>query len=125
MVALGAVTQVCGEERPKMDQYRRVYAGDLVSGDVRSGEKIETVGYLGVRRGEVLLKPNLPSAQAPLPIDVSRLSSEAVRQIGVSCTAENEALTIGGCMAHIHGQVTPVNNRPGLIADTIVVIPPP
>ena len=126
LVTLAAVSQVNGQERPTVDQYREVDASSLVGGYVKPGEKVETTGFLGVHRGEVFLKVNLPSAQWPLPIDVSRLSQAAVRQITTSCAAENVALTIGGCTAHIRGEVTPpVDRRPGLVADAIEVLETP
>jgi len=126
LVTLAAVAHASGQDRPQTDEYREVYAGDLIGGYVKPGEKVETTGFVAVYRGEIFLKVNLPSAQWPLRMDVSRLSQKTVRQITTSCTSDNDPLTTGGCTARIRGEVTPpVDRRPGLIADTIEVLGPP
>ena len=127
LAALGAVIDVRGQERPKADLYREVDASSLVGGYVKPGERVETKGFLGVYRGKVFLKVNLASAQWPLRVDVSRLSQDAVRQITMSCAAENVPLTIVGCTARIRGEVTAPagDRRPGIVADAIEVIGTP
>ena len=128
IAALAAALEVGAQGMPTADQYREVHPGDLVGGYVKPRQKIETTGFLGAFGGKLFLKVNLPSAQWPLPIDVGRLTEEAVRNVESRCRAENDPLTIGGCTARIRGEVLTLSlgdRRPNLVADAIEVLGPP
>lgn len=99
-------------------EYRPTFCGDIIMGYVPLGERVETEGWLWSFKDEIFLKPNQPSAMAPLTIDVGTLSAETVARIKAECTA-NYIATSAGCPAIVRGRHVLVVGKRGLLADEI------
>ena len=91
---------------------------DIIMGYVAVGERVETEGWLWSFKDEIFLKPNQPSAMAPLAIDVGTLSAETVARIKANCTA-NYIGTSAGCPAIVRGTHVLAVGRRGLLAEEI------
>jgi hypothetical protein len=99
-------------------EYRPIFCGDIIMGYVPLGERLETEGWLWSFEDKIFLKPNQPSAMAPLTIDVGKLSGETVARIKVDCTA-NDIGTSAGCAAVVRGRYVLVVGKRGLVAEEI------
>ena len=100
------------------DEYRPTFCGDIIMGYVPLGERVETEGWLWSFKDEIFLKPNQPSAMAPLTIDMGTLSAETVARIKANCTA-NYIGTSAGCPAIVRGTHVLAVGRRGLLAEEI------
>jgi hypothetical protein len=99
-------------------EYRPTFCGDIIKGYVPLGERVETEGLLWSFKDEIFLKPNQPSAMAPLTIDVDTLSAETVARIKANCAA-NCIGTSAGCPVIVRGTHVLAVGRRGLLAEEI------
>ncbi len=97
--------------------YRQVSSSDLVGGYIGNGEWVETRGHLWFSDAGVFFAVNVPSARAPIPVDVANLSPEAIARLKASCSAPNQFS--GGCQSTIRGQTAIIGARQGVIAREI------
>ncbi len=120
VVIAATVLSFFSDGRIEAAPYRPAHCSDIILGYVALGEAVETQGWLTSVKDGIFLKPNQPSAMAPLLVNVSALSGETNVRIKAECAADDFA-TGGGCHVIARGKVTLVGERHGLSADEIQI----
>ncbi len=99
-------------------EYRPAFCGDIIMGYRAVGERLETQGWLWSFEDRIFLKPNQPSAMAPLLIDPGTVSAETITRIKADCAA-NYIGTSAGCRIIVRGKHVLLEGKRGLLADEI------
>jgi hypothetical protein len=115
VLAAGAAPQA------QQPTYERFSSGEIIQGYVPDGEWVETSGHFWISPSGIFLNFNLPSAMAPLLIDVANVAPDSVSQLRAECSASRQF--DGGCPAVVRGQVGLVGNRKGIMAREIEILP--
>jgi hypothetical protein len=110
------------ELKAQSPTYRPVNSADLLGGYILDGEWIETTGHIWVSDKGVFFNLNLPSARAPMPVDVANVDPENIRRLKSTCGAPDQFS--GGCQVTMRGQVGRLDTRhQGILARDIQIIP--
>jgi hypothetical protein len=109
-VAAAVVLAACvAGGRAEGQDYRRVYAGDLISGYLPEGDRVQASGHLGLYQGVIEFKTDPISARAPLYIETTALPRDIAERIMRECDMAGR--TVGGCSATVRGTVPPRGSR--------------
>jgi hypothetical protein len=110
------------ELKAQSPTYRPINSADLLGGYILDGEWIETTGHVWVSDKGVFFNLNLPSARAPMPVDVANVDPENIRRLKSTCGAPDQFS--GGCQVTMRGQVGRLDTRhQGILARDIQIIP--
>jgi hypothetical protein len=110
------------ELKAQSPTYRSVNSADLLGGYILDGEWIETTGHVWFSDKGVFFNLNLPSARAPMPVDVANVDPENIRRLNSTCGSSDQFS--GGCQVTIRGQVGRLDTRhQGILARDIQIIP--
>jgi len=94
-------------------EHQAVGIYDLLGGHIGDGQLIETTGSLQISAHGAFLSASMPSAMAPIRVDVANVSQEDFSKLVQECFAHQLA---GGCQATIQGQTGRLDNRQAIFA---------
>jgi hypothetical protein len=110
------------ELKAQSPTYRPVNRADLLGGYILDGEWIETTGHVWFSDKGVFFNLNLPSARAPMLVDVANVDPENIRRLKSTCGSPDQFS--GGCQVTIRGQVGRLDTRhQGILARDIQIMP--
>lgn len=84
---------------------------DLIGGRVPTDQMVQTSGHVWIADGKVFMAASVPSALAPIELDISNVSSEITTVPKSRCSASSQF--VGGCAVKVRGR-TKKGNRPSL-----------
>jgi len=102
--------------------YEPVSSNEIILGYVPDGRWVETSGHLWHSRDGVVLNFNRPSAMVPIRIDIANVAADSLGRLQAECSAQRQF--DGGCNAIVRGQTAKVDNRTGIVAREIHILPP-
>jgi hypothetical protein len=99
--------------------YQQIDEIDLVGGHVPDDTWIETTGRVWATREGVFFGLGMPSAMAPIRLDVSSVAPEQVVMVTGKCKADSTFEE--GCRASLRGKTGRVDGRRGVFATRITL----
>ena len=99
--------------------YQQVNRIDLVGGHVPDDTWIETTGRVWVTPHGVFFGLGMPSAMAPIKLDISHAAPEQVATVTSKCKAESAFEK--GCQANLRGKTGKIDGRHGVFATSITL----
>ena len=107
------------ENAPAEPKYEQVNSIDLVGGHIPDDAWIETTGRVWATPHGVYFGLAMPSAMAPLSLDVSGIASQQVDLVASKCKAQSDFEE--GCQATIHGKTGRIDGRRGVFVTNVAI----